>query len=160
MRALRLFTQLKIGARLYAGFAAVCLILALAVGYTISVVGSTAQMVDRMVGLRTPVALTSTELVSNLYSTLATLRGYLLAGNPQGKADRAAMWKELDANEAAFDKMAERFTNPENKRMWADAKALIREFRADRTKRKRSPSRLTLSRRPSCCAPRACNNST
>lgn len=120
----------KIGTKLAAGFAAVCVILGIAVGYTLYVISGVSQIVERMVTLRAPVALESTEMVGNVYSTLATLRGYLLTGNPQGKADRAAMWKELDATIAAFDKKVERFTNPENKRKWAEAKALIEEFRA------------------------------
>ena len=124
----------RIRGRLIAGFATICLILAAAVGYTVLTVGGVSQIVDRMVTLRTPVALGSTEMVGNLYSTLASLRGYLLTGNPQGKLDRAAMWKELDATAIEFDKMAERFTNPENKRKWAEAKALLTEFRAAQEK--------------------------
>ncbi|MGY4232447.1 hypothetical protein ACVIIW_001394 [Bradyrhizobium sp. USDA 4449] len=61
------------------------------------------------------VALASTELVGNLYSPLATLRGYLLSGNPQGKLDRMEMWKEMDKAAAAFDERAAQFTNPENR---------------------------------------------
>jgi methyl-accepting chemotaxis protein len=128
------FASLRIRGRLIAGFAAVCVVLAAAVGYTVLTVGGVSQTVDRMVTLRTPVALDSTEMVGNLYSTLATLRGYLLTGNPQGKADRAAMWKELDTTAAKIDVMVERFTNPENKRKWADAKALLVEFRAAQDK--------------------------
>jgi methyl-accepting chemotaxis protein len=124
----------KIGTKLAAGFAAVCVILGIAVGYTLYVISGVSQIVERMVTLRAPVAIESTEMVGNVYSTLATLRGYLLTGNPQGKADRAAMWKELDATIAAFDKKVERFTNPENKRKWAEAKALIEEFRAAQEK--------------------------
>jgi methyl-accepting chemotaxis protein len=124
----------RIRGRLIAGFAAVCAVLAAAVGYTVLTVGGVSQTVDRMVTLRTPVALDSTEMVGNLYSTLATLRGYLLTGNPQGKADRAAMWKELDATAAKIDKMVERFTDPENKRKWTDVKAMLGEFRAAQDK--------------------------
>jgi methyl-accepting chemotaxis protein len=123
------FLSFRIRGRLIAGFAAVCAVLAAAVGYTVFSVGGVSQTVDRMVTLRTPIALDTTEMVGNLYSTLATLRGYLLSGNPQGKADRAAMWKELDTTTAKIDKMMERFTNPENKRKWAEARALLGEFR-------------------------------
>jgi len=130
----RIFADRKISTKLAAGFAIVCIILAVAVGYTLHVISGVAQIVERMVTLRAPVAIESTEMVGNVYSTLATLRGYLLTGNPQGKNDRAAMWKELDATIAAFDKKVERFTNPENKRKWAEAKALIEEFRAAQEK--------------------------
>lgn len=121
---------LRIRGRLIAGFAAVCAIIAMAVGYTVFAVGGVSTTVDRMVNLRTPVALASTEMVGNLYSTLATLRGYLLTGNPQGKLDRAAMWKELDTTVAAFDDRAVHFTNTENKRKWSETKAILAEFRA------------------------------
>ena len=126
---LRLF-NLRITGRLIAGFAALAAVLAISVGYTSFMLSGVGQNVDRMVTLRTPVSIESTQMVGNLYSTLATLRGYLLTGNPQGKLDRAAMWKELDATAAEFDKMADRFTNPENKRIWAEAKATLSEFRA------------------------------
>src|SRR5438105_4320207 len=113
-------SRLRIRGRLIAGFAAVCATIAIAVGYTVFAVGGVSTIVDRMVNLRTPVALESTEMVGNLYSTLATLRGYLLTGNPQGKLDRSAMWKELDTTVAAFDDRAVQFTNPENKRKWSE----------------------------------------
>src|SRR5215470_9080685 len=126
--------NLNIATRLVAGFSAICVVLAAAVIFTVHTVGGVGATVERMVSLRTPVALSSTEMVGNLYSTLAALRGYLLSGNPQGKADRAAMWKELDATAAQFDKMAERFTNPENKRKWSETKTLLVEFRAAQDK--------------------------
>ena len=128
------YFKFRIGGRLIAGFAAVCAIIALSVGYTMFAVERVSTTVDRMTNLRTPVALASTELVGNLYSTLATLRGYLLSGNPQGKLDRMEMWKEMDKAAAAFDERAAQFTNPENRQKWADAKALLAEFRAAQDK--------------------------
>ncbi|MEH2539314.1 MULTISPECIES: HAMP domain-containing methyl-accepting chemotaxis protein [unclassified Bradyrhizobium] len=124
----------RIRGRLITGFIAVSAITALSAGYTVFAVGGISSTVDRMVNQRTPVALASAELVGNLYSTLATLRGYLLTGNPQGKLDRMAMWKEMDTNVAAFDDKAAQFTNPENKRKWAEAKVLLAEFRAAQDK--------------------------
>lgn len=124
----------QIRGRLIAGFAAVCAIIALSVGYTVFAISGISVTVDRMSNLRTPVALASTELVGNVYSTLATLRGYLLTGNPQGKLDRMAMWKEVDTTMAAFDEKAANFTNPDNKRKWEEAKALLLEFRAAQDK--------------------------
>src|SRR5437667_4616569 len=114
--------------RLICSFVAVSAITAVSAGYTVFAVGGISSTVDRMVNLRTPVALASTELVGNLYSTLATLRGYLLTGNPQGKADRAAMWLELDRTSARFDAMASRFTDQQNKDAWAQVKAIIAAF--------------------------------
>jgi methyl-accepting chemotaxis protein len=123
------FADRRIGTKLAIGFAAICIILAIAVGYTIHVIGQASSNVERMINFRVPVALESTEIVGNVYSSLATLRGYLLTGNPQGKQDRAAMWKELDGTAASFDKKANRFTNPENTKKWTEAKSLLNEFR-------------------------------
>src|SRR5438876_6392725 len=124
----------RIRGRLISGFVAVSAIAALSVGYTVFAVGGISSTVDRMINLRTPVALASTELVGNLYSTLATLRGYLLTGNPQGKLDRAAMWLELDRTATRFDGLAQRFTAQENKDAWVATKALVAEFRAAQDK--------------------------
>ncbi len=126
--------SLRITGRLVMGFAALAAILAVAVGIPSYMLSGVANDVDRMANLQTPVAIQSTQLVGNLYSTLATLRGYLLTGNPQGKLDRTAMWKEMDETVASIDKLAERFNNPENKRKWAQAKELFVEFRAAQDK--------------------------
>ncbi|MGQ0686738.1 HAMP domain-containing methyl-accepting chemotaxis protein [Bradyrhizobium sp.] len=126
--------NLRFRGRLIAGFAAVCAVFAISVGYTVFSVGEVSAIINRMGNLRTPVALASTELVGNVYSTLATLRGYLLTGNPQMKADRTAMWKEAEATIAAFDEKSAHFSNPENKRKWTEAKTLLTEFRAAQDK--------------------------
>ena len=89
--------ELRMTGRLFAGFGAMTAVMALAIGYTIFAVNGISATVDRLVTLRAPVSIRSTEMVGNLYSTLATLRGYLLTGNPQGKADRAAQMSEVAA---------------------------------------------------------------
>lgn len=119
----------KISAKINLGFGLVSAVLVATVLVGVVIVGGIGQTVERMVTLRTPVALSSTQLVGNVYSTLAALRGYLLTGNQQGKLDRAAMWIELDKTAADLDRMAERFTNPDNKRMWSEVKAILAEFR-------------------------------
>lgn len=126
--------RLRIRGRLIAGFVAVGIVLAAAVGYTVHTVGGVSVLVERMVDTRTPVALTSAEMVGDVYSTLAALRGYLQSGNPQFKIDRAATWKELDRSRAEFDRLAERLTNPENKRRWDQVKILLDQFHAGQDK--------------------------
>jgi len=115
--------------RLLAGFALIRLLLAATVGYTVYATSEISGRIRKVVDLRAPVAITSTQLVGNLYSTLSTLRGYLLTGDAEGLKSRAAMWTELDQTARAFDRMAEGFTNSENKAIWSEAKALIAEFR-------------------------------
>jgi methyl-accepting chemotaxis protein len=126
--------RLRIRGRLISGFTAIGIVLAAAVGYTVYTISGVAVLFERVVNVRAPVSLGSTELVGNVYATLAALRGYLLSGNPQGKVDRAAMWKELDGSRAEFDRLAERLTVPENKRKWEQVKVLLDEFRAAQDK--------------------------
>jgi methyl-accepting chemotaxis protein len=129
-----LFSSLKVRTRIFTGFGLIIAILAAAVLYSIHVVGGVADNTDRMAKLRVPVAITATEMVGNLYSTLATLRGYLLTGNAQGKADRQAMWSELDQNAAKFDALAAKFTDERNKQAWAEIKTVLKEFRTAQDK--------------------------
>jgi methyl-accepting chemotaxis protein len=114
--------------RLLGGFALICTLLAATVIYTVTAVSDISSRIKTVVDRRTPVAIASTEVVGNLYSTLSTLRGYLLTGDAQGKRDRAAVWAELDRTAAAIDRMAESFSGPQ-KINWSEARALIAEFR-------------------------------
>jgi methyl-accepting chemotaxis protein len=137
-----LISNVGIRNRLLAGFALICLLLAATVGYTVYAMSDISWRVKRVVDLRAPVAITSTQLVGNLYATLSTLRGYLLTGDAQGKQARAQMWAELDQTASAFNRMAENFTSAENKAIWSEAKALIGEFRQAQAKAEGIPSRL------------------
>lgn len=121
--------KLTIGRRLIAGFTLITAVLAAAVGTTIATVSGLSTTVERMTGLRVPVAMTSTELEGNIFATLGSLRGYLLTGNPKMKADLVAAWRGLDSASAKFDAFTDRFTNPENRAKWSEAKALLEEFR-------------------------------
>jgi methyl-accepting chemotaxis protein len=119
---------------LLAGFGLICVLLACAVGYSAYAVSDLSAKFRRIVELRTPVSITSTQLVGNLYSTLASLRGYLLTGDAAGKQSRAAMWTELDQTAREFDRLAATFTRSDNIALWAEAKTLIAEFRAAQDK--------------------------
>ena len=124
------FFSLRIRGRLLAGFAAICVLLAATVAYTAYAISDISSRSNRIVNLRAPVAIASTQLVGNLYSTLSTLRAYLLTGDPQGKQDRAATWAELDRTIGEVDRLVASFTNAQNKTIWNEAKTLIGELRS------------------------------
>ena len=126
--------NLRISGRLFAGFAALCAVLALAVACTMVAIGQVSSAADRAVTLRAPAAIAGTELAGDLYATLAELRGYLLTGDGAAKAERAAKWAEIDALAVRLDGMVARFTNPENRRKWEDIKARLEGFRAAQAK--------------------------
>ena len=121
--------RLGIRGRLLAGFALICLLLAATVGYTVYVMSDINARVNQVVGLRAPVAINSSQLVTQLYATLATLRGYLLTGDAQSRQDRAEIWSELDRTAAELDQMASSFGSARSSTNWTEAKALIAEFR-------------------------------
>ena len=121
--------RLRIGGRLIAGLGALCALLTIAVCYTISVVGEVATDTRRMLDQRAPTAMASADLLNDLNSTMASLRGYLLTGGAEAKAAHAAAWKDLDASMVAFDRLAEHFAVAEHNRQWTEAKALIAELR-------------------------------
>jgi len=121
--------NVPIRGRLLAGFALICILLAATVGYTVYVMSDVSAHVRQVVGVRAPVAISSTQLVAHLYATLATLRAYLLTGDAKAKQDRARIWAELDRTAAELDRMATSFGNPQSSANWTEAKALIAEFR-------------------------------
>lgn len=127
---IRFLADIGIRGRLLAGFGLICALLACAVGFSAYAVSDLARRFDKISDVRIPTAVRSTELISNLNETLATLRGYLLTGDMTSKGARAAAWGELDRNIAEFDRLSAKFVRPDNVALWRDAKALIGEFRS------------------------------
>ncbi|UFZ01780.1 methyl-accepting chemotaxis protein [Bradyrhizobium ontarionense] len=127
-------SSLKIQSRLLAGFGLICILLACAVGYSAYAVSDVAEKFRKVVELRSPVAISSTQLVGNLYATLAALRGYLLTGDPNMKQARAALWTNFDRSIQEFDRLAAGFAGADNRALWADAKPLLAEFKAAQDK--------------------------
>jgi methyl-accepting chemotaxis protein len=124
---LSLISNVGIRGRLLAGLGLICFRLAAAVGYTAYAMSDINARFKKVAELRVPVSIASTQLVADLYSTLTTLRGYLLSSDAQEKQNRAAMWVELDRTAETFDRKAAMFAR-QDKGMWTEAKALIAEF--------------------------------
>ncbi len=126
--------SLGVRGRLIAGFAAIALILVLSIGTTIVKVGGIGENVQRINDLRVPTAFASGSMVRNIYASLAALRGWMLTGNAAFKAERAAVWQEIEATEARMDGLAESWTNPKNVEVWNGYKAILAEFKAAQAK--------------------------
>jgi methyl-accepting chemotaxis protein len=129
-----LISNAGIRSRLLAGFALICVLLAVTVACTVYAVSDISWRVKRVANLRAPVAIASTQLVGNLHSTQSMLRDYLLTGDPQGRKNIAAKWAELDQTAAEFDQLAAGFTIAANKATWSQVKTLIGEFRIAQAK--------------------------
>jgi len=115
--------------RLIAGFASLCLVLAITVAATVYAITQLSVTVGKVFDLRTPVAVASTQMVSQLYGTLSALRGYLLTGDPQGKITRAGMWAELDGTTRELERLAAGFGDQQNVQLWGEIRTLLGQFR-------------------------------
>ena len=126
--------NLNIGARLILGFGTLCLLLAAVVGVTIVKVHTINDSTARNVTLRVPTAMNAGDLVSEVYASLAALRGFLITGNAVFKADREGFWKEIQRRGSQLDQLSTRWTTEKNKSDWKQAKPLLDELRSAQDK--------------------------
>lgn len=120
--------SLTIKKRLYLGFGMLSLILFAAVSITIFKVGDASDGISRIVNLRVPTANASAKMVSNINASLASLRGWMLTGNPVFKDERAVVWADIDKVKKEMDRLSSTWTNPENVRKWQEFKNILGEF--------------------------------
>jgi methyl-accepting chemotaxis protein len=121
--------NMSIGLRLVMGFAAVAVILAVAVGMTLFKASSVGSTTSRIAELRVPTAAASAGLVNDINASLASLRGWMLTGNDSFRTERAAVWTDIDEVSAAMDRLSRTWTNPDNVASWAEYKSILAEFR-------------------------------
>ena len=117
--------EMKIRGRLFAGFAAVCGVLAISGGTTIYVTSTVSEVSERMISLRVPVSLESQFILTEISSSLANLRGYVLTGNDAQRQARAGAWQRLNEAAPRVDALAARFTNQDNVRRWQEVRASL-----------------------------------
>ena len=123
------FMNLNIRGRLILGFSVLCILLAGVVGTTIVKVRTVSEATDRTVNLRVPTAITASDLVAGVYASLASLRGFLVTGNDVFKAERAVLWKDIQARGSEMDRLSGQWTVEQNKVDWKHAKPLLDELR-------------------------------
>ncbi|MGE5547399.1 MAG: methyl-accepting chemotaxis protein [Solirubrobacterales bacterium] len=118
-------TRLRIGQRLWLGFAALCLVV-VAIATTAALSASRVEDINnRIVNLRLPVAETSARIETQMQATLAALRGFLLTGKDRFRQDRAEAWRNLADLTKTMDALAAGFTNRENVERWEEIKTLL-----------------------------------
>ncbi len=119
---------LNIRARLIAGFAVICVVLVAAVGITLVKVATIKHEADRIVTLRVPTASASASMINGINSSLASLRGWMITGNPSFRDQRAASWREMATVSETMDRLSATWTNPDNVAIWAEFKTVMAEF--------------------------------
>jgi methyl-accepting chemotaxis protein len=120
--------SLNIQQRLYLGFGVLFITLLLAVSITIVKVGDASDGVKRIVDLRVPTANASAKMVSNINASLASLRGWMLTGNPVFKQERAIVWEDIAKVRKDMDRLSATWTNADNVRNWNEFKIILDEF--------------------------------
>ena len=116
----------KTGARLAAGFGAVCIILAIAVGVALWESRKIEQDVDAISRLHLPLTLATMEVSADLNGSLAALRGFMLTNDPQLRQERAAAWAALDKVTGQVDQLlAEQKNGGDTAARWAEIKPLL-----------------------------------
>lgn len=81
----RIVSNWKIKGRLIFGFFWVFMVMAAIVGITYDMVGSVKTRIDRIDNLRVPTTFASSKMTENIQASLASLRGWMLTGNPSFK---------------------------------------------------------------------------
>lgn len=126
--------ELKISGRLGLGFGVLIVVLIIAVATTLFEVSGTKKVTDRIVNLRTPTSQSSARLVNDINASLASLRGWMLTGNPAFKKERGAVWADIASVSTHIDGLAAQWTNPKNQAAWSDMKEVLGEFSAAQDK--------------------------
>ncbi len=110
-----MFKNMKLGTKISCGFGIVTFILIAAILITVWQVGKTNTVTARLIELRAPTARTSLSMQNGVNHSLAALRGWIILGKDQFKAERAQAWsEELDKSLVEMKKYAANWTNPKN----------------------------------------------
>ena len=120
--------------QLLIGFAFVVLLLAVSISSTLLLVKSTKENTNRIVHLRVPTALASSDMSKNIYASLAALRSWMLTGKVNFKVQRAQVWEDIDRTSAKMDELSKNWTNPDNVNRWSDFKEILHQFSAAQDK--------------------------
>lgn len=123
------FPQMNIRARLVFGFSALCLLFAGVITITIVKVHSIHDATGRTVNLRVPTAMAASDLVAEVYASLAALRGWVITGNDTFKTERAQVWRQIQSGGNELDRLAPTWTVEQNRLDWRAAKPLLDELR-------------------------------
>ena len=123
------YNNLRIGWRLLIGFAAVIALLVVNVGASLVMTGGSKQMATSIAEVRMPTALASNAIYASLTESLASMRGFLLTGNPAARTERAASWAEIDRLRLDMDRMSPAWPLDANRRAWAEVKPLLDALR-------------------------------
>ena len=110
------FKDMMIGKKIGLGYGVITFILMGVVLVTIQQVKTMETITKRVVELRTPTAHTSLMMLNGINHSLASLRGWIILGDPKFQTERALAWAEqIDPSLKQMHELASDCTDQENK---------------------------------------------
>jgi len=106
--------NINIGKQISGGFAVVTLIIIVMALLSIRGVENTSEVNGRVMELRAPTVLASSQMESGINHSLAALRGWMILGNDKFKQERVNAWKTIDHSFNKMKQFSRSWTNPDN----------------------------------------------
>ena len=129
------FKNLRVGAKIRLGFAAIGLVFLINIALIISLFNKTHVLNDRVAELRTPTAEYSFMMLNGVNHSLAALRGWLLIGEEYFKEERHKAWsKEIDLPLNTLSFLSRNWTNPDNKIRFKSISENLKDLRSYQNK--------------------------
>ena len=125
------FRDMTIGKKVGLGFGVTTLILMGVVLLTIKQVKTMEIITKRVVELRTPTAHASLMMLNGINHSLASLRGWIILGDPKFQSERSIAWEEqINPSLQLMHKLAPNWTDLENKTRLKSIEEEINNFKA------------------------------
>ena len=124
------FRDMTIGKKVGLGFGVITLILMGVVLLTIQQVRTMEVTTKRVVELRTPTAHAGLMMLNGMNHSLASLRGWILLGDPKFETERSIAWNEqINPSLKLMHELAPSWTDPENKTRLKSIEEEINNFK-------------------------------
>lgn len=129
------FRDITIGKKVGLGFGVITLILLGVIWLTIQQVRNMEVITKRVVDLRTPTAHASLMMLNGINHSLASLRGWILLGDPKFKMERSIAWEQqINPSLKLMHGLAPNWTDTENKTRLKSIEEEINNFKSAQQK--------------------------
>jgi methyl-accepting chemotaxis protein len=122
--------KLKTGGRLALSFLAIVAVALLAIGSVVPQIRSSAEAVRLAAEVRGPAAMSSLKLSVATVSSANALRGFIITHDPALRAKWSAQWAHIDQLTAEMNRLAPKFTNPQNRADWEALSKILPDLKA------------------------------
>lgn len=124
------FRDCKVSTKIGVGFGLITLILMGVVLVTIQQVKNMEAITKRVVTLRTPTAHSSLMMLNGMNHSLASLRGWVILGDPRFKQDRTAAWSEqIEPSLQQLHKLAPQWEDEDGVKMLRSIEKDLEDFK-------------------------------